>query len=153
MASKVVTEQRVETSTGVVNGHMHFPRHAGGKLAEQPHPLRSLGASHAVRIGCLFGLMVSVNMSYITQKLTLCRNLASYESPLQANVSCLVRPALVLLQFALILWRIYWTPTPLPISSAPTLFSEERALRHVNMLAGEIGERQVRARGCHIVMT
>ncbi|KAL0027903.1 hypothetical protein WJX79_001663 [Trebouxia sp. C0005] len=102
MASKVVTEQRVETSTGVVNGHMHFPRHAGGKLAEQPHPLRSLGASHAVRIGCLFGLM-----------------------------------------FALILWRIYWTPTPLPISSAPTLFSEERALRHVNMLAGEIGERQV----------
>ncbi len=155
MASEVVTEQRVKTTKGAVNGHVHYARHAGGKFAERPRPVRSLGPSYAVQIGCLFGSMVSVDMVVNTKKLPLRRGFAffaSYDSPLHAKVICLGRPALVLLQFALILWRIYWTPTPLPISSAPTLFSEDRALRHVNKLAGEIGERQVRARSCHIVI-
>ncbi len=63
MASKVVTQQRVETSTGVLNGHMHYTRLASGKLAERPRSVRSLGASYAVQIAGFFGLMVSVNMS------------------------------------------------------------------------------------------
>ncbi len=152
MASKVVTEQCVETTNGIVNGHMHYARHAGGRFAGRPRLARSLGPSYAVQIGCLFGSMVSANMVLNTRKLPLRRGLASYDSPLQAKVTCLGRPALVLLQFALILWRIYWTPTPLPASSAPFLFSEDRALRHVHKLAGEIGERQVRAQGCHIII-
>jgi nitrate/nitrite transporter NarK len=82
MASKVVTDQRVETTNGIVNGHMHFARHAGGKFAERPRPVRSLGLSYAAQIACLFGLMVSVNMVLNTRKLPLRRGLASYDSPL-----------------------------------------------------------------------
>lgn len=152
MASKVVTEQRVKTTNGAVNGHVHYARHAGGKFAERPRHVRSLGPSYAVQIGCLFGSMVSVNMVEDTRKLPLAEAFALYDSPLQAKVICLGRPALVLLQYALILWRIYWTPTPLPVTCAPSLFSEARALQHVHTLAGEIGERQVRARSCHIVI-
>ena len=152
MASKVVTEQRVETTNGAVNGRLHQARHADGKLTERPRPVRSLGPSYAIQIGCLFGYMVSVNIVLNTRKLPLRRGLGSHDSPLQAKVIGLGRPTLVLLQFALILWRIYWTPTPLPVSSAPSLFSEDRALRHVHKLAGEIGERQVRARAGHIII-
>lgn len=55
MASKVVTDQRVETTNGIVNGHMHFARHAGGKFAERPRPVRSLELSYAAQIACLLG--------------------------------------------------------------------------------------------------
>lgn len=47
------------------------------------------------------------------------------------------------MQFGVILWRIYWTPTPLALDTSARQFSEARALQHVQKLAGDIGERQV----------
>lgn len=47
------------------------------------------------------------------------------------------------MQFGMVLWRIYWTPVPLHLETSASRFSEARALRHVQTLAGEIGERQV----------
>ena len=47
------------------------------------------------------------------------------------------------MQFGMVLWRIYWTPVPLDLETSASRFSEARALRHVQRLAGDIGERQV----------
>lgn len=47
------------------------------------------------------------------------------------------------LQYAATAYFFAETPTPLPDSANPTLFSEGRVLRHLHHLAEEIGHRQV----------
>lgn len=47
------------------------------------------------------------------------------------------------MQFGMVLWRTYWTPVPLDLETSASRFSEARALRHVQVLANDIGERQV----------
>ena len=47
------------------------------------------------------------------------------------------------MQFGMVFCRIYWTPAPLAVETSARQFSEARALQHVHVLAGEIGERQV----------
>jgi hypothetical protein len=48
-------------------------------------------------------------------------------------------------QVALVAYAVCWTATPLPADAPLYLFSEGRALKHVEVLAKEIGERQVGA--------
>jgi hypothetical protein len=46
----------------------------------------------------------------------------------------------------LVSYRLNWTPEPLPASSPPELFSEDRAREHINYLGRDIGDHQVKIR-------
>lgn len=61
-------------------------------------------------------------------------------------------PPICELQMILMLQRVYWKPDVVPSTGPDHLFSEARALKHLHVLAEEIGNRQVRRQADHAMI-
>ena len=99
-------------------------------------PAVSVGSVHALCIGIIYSAMVT---PHILRSVASCPRFGCMVVPV-SGICDVEEP---MLQFGLILWRIYWTPSALPLATPARQFSEARALQHVQKLAGDIGERQV----------